>query len=279
MDPVFLYPAAAAQMVMERRMETITNNIANAETTGFRRDIPIFATKIAPFAKMHSRGGVPDLTGASAMFPVPVLGGASDPTGGNSILPIPSYPLLDELVVDFRQGAVHVTGNPLDIAIDGKSFFQIQTVNGVRYTRNGSFRLSSEGQLVTQNGEPVLGEGGPIKLPQGFIMVDHEGKITMKGNDGGAPVGVDVFAMVDVADPSKMKKVGNNLFELVGEAATVSEMPHLHQGSLEASNVDPLYEMISMISAMRNYESVQKAIQGADDISLKNVNQVGQLKA
>ncbi len=262
MDAVFLYPGASAQLVMEKRMETISNNIANVNTTGFRRDIPIFASKLTMLAKANS------------------LGGAEDPTGGKSLLPIPSYPVLDELVTDFTQGTTQITNNPLDIAIHGKGFFQINTPNGVRYSRNGSFRLSSEGKIVTQSGYEVLGEGGAITVPPGIITIDDEGRISVRGDGGGPPVQVDILTLVNVENTTKMRKVGDNLFELVGgEKATPFMQGRLHQGFLEGSNVDPITEMIAMISAMRNYEAVQKAIQGSDDISLKNVNQVGQLKA
>ncbi len=261
MDAVFLYPATSAQLVMEKRMEAIANNIANADTTGFRRDIPIFAAKRPTLSKANS------------------IGGAEDPTGGKSILPIPWFPVLDEVVTDFAQGMIHVTENPLDVAIDGKGFFQIQTPNGIRYSRNGSFRLSAEGQLVTQSGNPVLGEGGPITLPPGLIRIDEEGRISVKGNDGGAPTQIDLLTLVSVADLSKMKKIGDNLFEIVNETPTILPQASVQQGALERSNVDPIIEMVAMISAMRHYESVQKAIQSADDISQKNVNQVGQLQA
>lgn len=261
MDAVFLYPATSAQMVMEKRMEVISNNIANVGTTGFRKDVPVFASKVANLAKANS------------------LGGAEDPTGGKSVLPIPWFPVIDEVATNFSQGPNRITDNPLDIAIDGAGFFQIQTPNGVRYTRNGSFRLSSEGQIVTESGNPVLGEGGPITVPAGLITIDEEGRISVKGNDGGAPIQVDLLTLASVEDLSKMKKIGDNLFELVGETAAVFPQGRVRQGALEGSNVDPILEMIALISAMRTYESVQKAIQGADDISLKNVNQVGQLKA
>lgn len=261
MDAVFLYPAASAQLVMEKRMDTISNNIANVGTTGFKRDMPIFASKIATLAKAHS------------------LGGAEDPTGGKSVLPIPWFPVLDEVVTDFSQGMIQVNDNPLDIAIQGSGFFQIQTPSGIQYTRNGSFRLSNQGQMVTQSGNLVIGEGGPITLPAGIITIDEEGRISVKGEDGGAQIQVDILALVNIADLSKMKKVGDNLFALLDGTATVDPQARVVQGALEGANVDPIVEMVAMISAMRHYESVQKAIQGADDISLKNVNQVGQLRA
>jgi flagellar basal-body rod protein FlgG len=261
MDAIFLYPAAAAQLVMERRMEAISNNIANADTTGFRRDIPVFGTKRPMLSKAYS------------------IGGAEDPTGGKSILPIPYYPVVDEIVTDFSQGMLHHTDNPLDLAIDGKGFFQIQTNNGVKYTRNGSFRLSAEGQIVTQSGQPLMGEGGPITVPPGDIEVDNEGILSVKGLEGGPPIQIDTLTLVAVEDLSKMRKIGDNLFELVDGTPTILPQASVHQGSLERSNVDPVIEMVAMISAMRHYESVQKAIQGADDIALRNVNQIGQLKA
>ncbi|MBI3358711.1 MAG: flagellar basal-body rod protein FlgF [Nitrospirae bacterium] len=261
MNATLVFPAAAAQMVMELRMQAISNNIANVGTTGFRRDVPVFASQIASGSKANS------------------LGGAEDPTGGKAVLPIPWFPVLDEMVIDFSQGPVQMTNNPLDIAIDGKGFFQVDTPNGVRYTRNGAFKLSSEGQIVTQSGHHVLGEGGAITLPPGLVTIDEEGRISVKGNDGGAPVQVDLLALVNIETPSLMKREGDNLFELVGENATLFPQGRVRQGALEGANVDPITEMVAMISAMRQYESLQKAIQGADDMALKDVNQIGQLRA
>ncbi|MEK7747694.1 MAG: flagellar basal-body rod protein FlgF [Nitrospirota bacterium] len=260
MDPIFLYPAAAAQHVMEKRMEVISNNLANVSTTGFRKDFPIFASRTAILAKAHS------------------LGGASDPTGGNSLLPVPYYPAVDEVVTDFSQGVSHVTNNPLDIAIAGKGFFQIQTAGGIRYTRNGSFRLSPDGLIVTQSGEPVLGEGGPISLPQGTTLIDEDGVVSVKGVEGGGPVTVGQLSLINIEDPFKLQKIGDNLFNIIS-ANTIPFEGKLRQGVLEGSNVNPITEMVAMILAMRQYEAVQKAMHGADDIATKSANQVGQLRA
>ncbi len=261
MDAVFLYPSASAQLVMEKRMEAITNNIANVDTTGFKRDTPIFAARVANLSKAHS------------------LGGASDPTGGMSLLPVPVYPVVDEVVTDFAQGIMKGTDNPLDIAIEGKGFFQIQTPNGIQYTRNGSFELSAQGQIVTKDGGQVLGEGGAITLPPGMITIDNEGGISVLGDDG-KQTKIDNLVLVTIDDLTKMKKLGDNLFQLV-EGATATPFPEgrIHQGMLEGSNVNPVVEMVSMISAYRHYEMVQKAIQGADDIAQSNANKVGQLRA
>jgi len=261
MDAVFLYPVTSAQLVMEKRMEAISNNIANADTVGFKRDTPVFSAKRPILSKAYS------------------IGGAEDPTGGKSLLPIPYFPVLDEVVTDFAQGIMKVTDNALDIGIDGKGFFQVQTPSGVKYTRNGSFRLNNEGQVVTQSGYPVLGEGGVITLPSGKITIDEEGRISVKGEGVGPFVQVDLLALVTVDDLSKMKKVGDNLFELVNGNATLAPEVRVRQGVLEGSNVNPMIEMVAMISAVRHYESAQKAIQGADDIAQRSVNQIGQLKA
>jgi len=260
MDAISVYPMASGQIVMEKRMEIIANNIANVSTTGFRRDTPIFASQVAPLSKANS------------------LGGAEDPTGGKSPLPVPWFIVLDEVVTDFSQGIIRVTDDPLDIAIDGNGFFQVDTPSGVRYTRNGSFRLSTEGQIVTQNGNPVLGEGGVITLPPGLITIDEEGRISVQGNEGGAPVQVDLLALVNIEDLARMKRMGDNLFELVGANATLFPEGRVRQGALEGSNVDPITEMVAMITAMRHYEAAQKAMQAVDDMAIKNANQIGQLR-
>ncbi len=263
MDAVFLYAAAANQMVMERRMNEISNNIANVNTTAFKKQVPVFAGLHAPFAKVHS------------------LGGSQDGTGNISLLPIPVFPVIDELVTNFEEGAIQVTGNPLDVAIEGKGFFQIQTAGGIRYSRNGTFAISPEKQLVTDNGNPVLGSGGPIALPPGIVTIDPTGKISVQGPDGGPPIEIGSIALVDIPAKTFLQKIGNNLFTLMegGEAVPIEEgKGRVRQGALESSNVNPVAEMVAMISAIRQYEAAQKAIQTADDIDIKNINKIGQLQ-
>jgi flagellar basal-body rod protein FlgG len=263
MDAVFLYSSASAQMLMERRMSEISNNIANISTTGFKKQIPIFAGLKADFSKTHS------------------LQGSQDATGHVSLQPIPVFPVVDEMITDFSQGEVYATGLPFNVAIEGPGLFQIQTPEMVRYTRNGTFALSPERKLVTEDGNPVLGVGGPITLPPGAVRIDETGRVSVQGPGEGPPVQVGIIQLVKITDRNYMQRVGNSLFTLMegGEAVPVEEGTVVfRQGALEGSNVNPVTEMVDMISAMRHYEAAQKAIQAADDIDSKDVSQVGKLE-
>ncbi len=262
MDPLFVFPSAASQLIMEKRMAVIANNIANVSTSGFRKDLPVFATITAPISTANS------------------MGGSQDGTGGTSRVPVPSFAVIDQMITNFSEGPIRTTDAPLDIAIEGKGFFQIQTPGGIRYTRNGSFTLSNEGKIVTQNGNPLLGVGGPITLPAGIINIDDNGKISVKGPGIGPSTEVDLIALVDVADTTRLQKSGDNLFELLNGQATPFEsgQARVRQGALEGSNVNPVEEMIAMITAVRQYEAAQKAMQTADDMDTKNINKVGQLE-
>ena len=265
MDPIFVYPAISAEMAMMKRMEIITNNLANVDTTGFRRDTPIFGSVVAPFAKTSS------------------MGESRNGMGGTSVVPIPTFIILSELVTDFSSGNLHTTDAPLDVAIegDGKDFFQIETPKGVRYTRNGAFALSDEGQLVTRSGQSVLGTDGPITLPPGLVYIDGTGKISVKERDAASFTEIDSLALVKIEDFSRMEKVGDGLFALA-EGADATPIPEgevrVRQGALEGSNVDPVKEMVAMIFAIRQYEATQKAIQTADEIEISNANKIGTLR-
>lgn len=175
------------------------------------------------------------------------------------------------------QGPLRGTDNPLDVAIGGSGFFRVQTPNGVRLTRDGSFKMLSDGSLVTSQGYRVLGAGGaPINLnpeaPQPYI--DDKGNI-MQGNEQ-----VGALDVVDVADTKTLVKEGNGLYTGQGGKAPVTRAANnytLTQGALEAANVEVVTEMVNMISSFRSFESYQKVIQSVQDMDTKTVNQVGRV--
>ena len=182
-----------------------------------------------------------------------------------------------ELKHVMEQGALRATENPLDLAIGGEGFFQVQTPNGVRLTRDGSFKMLSDGRLVTSQGFQVLGQGGAaITLnPNGSQPhIDDRGGITQNGEQ------VGIIAMVNVAEANDLVKEGANLF--VGPdgklpATTNATDAVLNQGYLEAANVEVVGEMVQMINTMRSYESYQKVLQAMQEMDTKAVNQVGRV--
>jgi flagellar basal-body rod protein FlgF len=172
---------------------------------------------------------------------------------------------------DFTQGPVRYTGNELDVALDSKGFFKIQTGNGIRYTRDGAFTLDENGTLVTLNGDSVLGENGPITIDGREITIGGDGQVQVDDES------VDRLMVVDFENPHLLKKEGGARYFYSGEEKEISTVEDVavQQGYLESSNVNSTEEMIKMIETYRAFESVQKAIQSIDNVTDKIVNDYG----
>ena len=242
-----IYPILSGAAGLETWLEVVSNNLSNVGTSGFKRDYPLF----------------------SGVDPAPQSGTG---TPGSLTLP-PMFGTLSHLETDFSSGGIRATGRPLDVAIEGEGFFEVQTPEGTRYTRDGSFTLDAEGTLVTGSGYAVQGIGGFIQLPPGVVTITQNGGIVVEG------VEVDALRIVDISDLSRLKKVGTNLFEAAGTKVFAVEVPQVRQGALEGSNVNPVGEMVSLIKVMRLYEATQKAIQTMDQVNEKAANEVGRLRA
>jgi flagellar basal-body rod protein FlgG len=181
---------------------------------------------------------------------------------------------------DFSQGGMKHTGSPLDVAIDGRGFFEIATPQGTRLTRVGSFTLDGNGQLVTKEGWPVMSAGGAGADPaaraikstgQAPLTITDNGEVFEGENQ------IAKLSLVDVSDQDTLQKVGNNLYQFKpGASPEVKDVgrPSLKQGYLEASNVNIVQEMTDMIATTRVFESTQKAIHAYDAMADKLVNTV-----
>ena len=252
-----MYTALFGALSNEHRMNSIANNLANVNTTGYKRDLLAFEDTFAMYAHDQIMEPVTNLR-AKPMFPAP------------------QHMARVRLAVshtDFEQGGLKVTGAPFDVAISGDGFLKVQTPNGELYTRNGHFRLNAEGQMISEQGFPVLGGGDAITLPAGFknVVIAEDGRIFADN----ALVGQ--FDVVSVDDPSMLEKAGNNLFR-PREGVTVDEQPAqgaLVQGFLEAPNVDAVYEMVNMIEAQRQFEAYTKVMQTAEALDKASIQQVG----
>lgn len=215
----------------ERKLEAISNHLANATTTGFKADILSFDDTLAI-----------------------------------------------RMTTDFSPGEIRQTGNDLDVALSAEGFFKIQTPNGIRYTRNGTFTLDRENQLVTQNGDPVLGESGPI-LIEGTggrvnnIHISDRGEIRVDNQLAGR------LAVVEFEATEKLKKKGESLFVYDGPATDEKAVDALQiqQGALESSNVVTVIEMTKMVETMRRYEACMKMLQSVDETDSKLINLLGQV--
>ena len=221
-------------LASQQWMDTVANNLANASTTGFKRDGLAFSETFN--REMRADGGHGKRLGTLSAG----AGAAAEYTV-------------------FEPGALQVTGNPLDVAIDSPhGLFAVQTPNGTRYTRDGSFSLNNERQLVNKNGHPVLDDAGnPIDLPQGQILIDSDGQISSNGQK---------IAKLGIFDGT-FHKEGENLF--TSDDAAAVDTAALKPGSLEGSNVNAVQSMIEMITIGRHYELAQRSITQQDELIQK----------
>jgi len=243
-----LYEAAAAMMAQFARQLALSNDLSNAQTPGYRREIG----RVHDFQEMMlSRIG----------------GGQAQLVG-----PVSTAVRYDQPTVDERQGALFETGRALDLAIAGRAFFTIQTPQGVQYTRDGRFQLNAQRQLVTADGMPVLGVNGPITVPPGDIAVDPNGTVRVNGQ------AVGQLLLTDLPANATLTPVGQNRFtaSAVGQPAQGSGVS---QGFLEQSNVDITQTLTEMLAASRSYALAQRALQLADDSLRLAVNDVGRVSA
>ncbi|MBU1196496.1 MAG: flagellar hook-basal body protein [Proteobacteria bacterium] len=183
-----------------------------------------------------------------------------------------------QLNKDFSQGTIQTTGNPLDIAINGEGFFKVDTAEGIKYTRNGNFSLDMNGNLVDQNGNPVLGQGGAIVLDPETIeqdlFVNQAGEIVLAGEI------VDILDIVTFPDLRKLKRDGNNLLSYSGETTdeVQAEQASIEYRALEKSNTRVVEEMARMIDYNRMFETFTKSMMTFDEIDAKAINDVGTLR-
>lgn len=275
------YTGASGMAAQQVRLDAISNNLANVDTDGYKRETAVhkaFAQLL--LRRMNDDGRYLHPLGSGDM--APVIGKLG--TGVET----------NELFVEFQQGALKQTENDFDLALDGKGFLCVRTPDGERYTRNGGFILGKEGYLETKDGYPVLGENGPIRIKANNFQVDAEGKIWVNrswaDDDPTRLVGreqnewedtfhMDTLKLVDFKRDRYLAKQGSSLYastEESGEARTAApgQGPKVIQGFVEASNVNPVTEMVRMIEVNRAYEANQKTIQSHDGMLGKLINEV-----
>lgn len=245
-----IYTSALGLIPLEKQLQVIANNLANVDTTAFKRD-DAFTNQLISATTLLRDGTV-------------------DPT---------QQDVSDQTYTDFSQGPLQQTNNPLDVAIDGQGFFVVQTQEGTALTRDGSFTLSSDGTLETRDGAPVMGMNGPIRIDDAQriqasnLVIDRNG-VVKDGNE--------IYGQLRIVVPAaynQLSKAGNNLYSLNQGAELQDANPSavtIRQGYLEGSNVNAIDEMVAMIQLQRNFEAGQKAIQSQNS-TLGEANQVGQV--
>lgn len=256
-----IYMAASGSLKQEKMMEVVANNLANVNNDGFKRDLLAFEAVPPDFNE----------TDQAESQNTPVIKGFKNPHH--------IYPTVATLKTDFSPGQIVGTESPLDMALEGKGFFVVQTQDGPRYLRSGSFRVNENRELTTPEGNLVMGDNGPIStLPPGKeITVDEKGQVFVGSGADIKPAGK--LKIVDFPDYTVLEKAGLGFFRETGEKSTVrpTENVKVLQGALESSNVNVASEMVNMIEVTRGYESYQKVIHSIDSLNNKAVNEVSRI--
>jgi flagellar basal-body rod protein FlgG len=274
-----IYTAASGMRAQQWKLDAVANNLANVDTDGYKRDQVSFKANPEMLLRRLDDDGVWRHQFGSADV-MPIIGKLG--TGVE----------VNELFVVQTQGALKETENDYDAALDGKGFFSVTTPYGERYTRNGSFQLGKEGYLETKEGYPVLGVNGPIRIQANNFKIDREGNIwinaeyadnpeamiSREDNEWGQVVLLDTLKLVGFERERYLKKMGSSFYkadEFSGEPITleIGERPLVHQGFVEAANVDPVVEMVQMIEVNRAYEANQKVILSHDSLLGTLINQ------
>ena len=241
-----IYQAAAGALLQQMRLDMLSNNLANVNTSGFKSDQPIFR-----------------------VYPGDTATPAAATTEPGRISP---YAPPMEARTNYDNGPLTRTGNSLDVAIVGKGFFEIQTPDGSRFTRKGNFTINADGVLATAEGWPVMGDGGEIAIDEGRVEIGDQGEVLVDGDS------VAKIRVVDFPEPYNLEKTGDTLFKpaqgVEGQAVGEGDC-QVSQGYLEASNVDAIRTMTEVIETMRVFEAYQRIIRTADDATAKTVNEVG----
>ena len=231
-----------AQRVLQRRMDVAANNLANVATAGFKADGMLLDE--AEQTTAHAETDPRDIRFSRDIG----------------------------TMHDMSQGPIAMTGNPLDVALEGPGFITVQGPNGeTLYTRDGAFSLTGEGRLVTSAGYAVLSSGGAP------IVIDPQGESPSIGRDGAIRVaGVEAgrIGVASFAAPGALSKVGDNLWDAHGQAAGEFQGVVL-QGAIEGSNVRPVLELTRLIEISRAYQSAARIVSGADELRQRAIQQLG----
>jgi flagellar basal-body rod protein FlgF/flagellar basal-body rod protein FlgG len=221
------YAAFAGFTAKMQALDVLANNLANAGTTGFKGQHEFYKA----------------VTASLGFTPLGALNRA-----------INNYGVLGGAAVDLSQGNIEKTGNNLDLAIQGRGFFAVQTPAGIRYTRNGSFQLDPKGDLVDRSGDAVLGDQGPMQIPPGQVSVGPDGTVSVAGAIAGK------LRVVDFAQGAQLVPEGNTQFNAPAGAARPSTDSILEQGALEQSNINAVQTSVALILLQRQAESLERAL-------------------
>lgn len=262
-----IYTALSGALAQTQKLDTIANNIANVNTTAFKRDQQIFKEFLTANEKPPEVLQVPVVPASIESF--------YDLQGGDK-----SYVDVIGTTTDFSQGPIKPTGNPLDVALDGDGFFEVLRPDGIVYTRSGSLSVDGQGRLVNKEGFPILRQAEPGTDPLERIITSQGGKldISPNGDVSENAEAIAILSVVDIPDKSALRKMGSGMytFNPLNPPETIpKDTVQLHTAALEGSNINIISEMTDMIGTTRTFESLQKAISAYDSMTEKLVNVVG----
>jgi len=242
MDNITAIAASGLRARMES-LDLLANNIANASTGGYKADREFYSLYVAPEAADNA--------------------------------PTSTMPLIERPWVDHSQGALHTTGNPLDVALSGTGFFAVNGPSGPLYTRNGNFRLSTDSKLTTADGYTVRDQqGAPLTVQAGRPLdISSNGTVTQDG------IVIGKLEVADFTSTAGLSKQGGNYFRAIGPMARSSAPSDttVEQGNLEASNTGPAEAAVRLVSVMRQFEMLQKAVSLGADMSKKAIDEVAKV--
>ena len=244
MDPLTSIAASGLQAHMDS-LDINANNLANASTTGFKGDREFYSTYVAP-----------------------ELDGSADPIAGES-------PVVEQPWVDFSQGLLQPTGVSTDVALSGTGFFAVNGPNGTLYTRNGNFQISPAGVLVTADGYPVRLTNNQTLQTQSNspLVIDPQGDISQDGADLGQ------LELVDFQNPKELSKIGLAYFSAGGAQAGAGPATNatVYQGKLEASNAGGAKGAVRLVTLMRQFDALQRAIKIGNDMNRQAVEVIAKV--
>ena len=274
-----LYTGASGMVAQMHRMDAVSNNLANIDVTGYKRDTAVHKAFPQLLIRRMNDDGVHSFPFGS-VDSMPIVGMLG--TGVE----------LNEIFTVFEQGPLKETGNVFDLALEGSGFFSVESKGEERFTRNGSFLLNNDGFLVTKGGDMVMGERGYIRLKMNNFVIDEDGNVYQNARFGDDPTRlvsieenewedielVDRLRIVDFKRTRYLMKQGNSYWKGTRESGPpeISEgddRPKVRQSFLEGANVNPVQEMVHMIEVQRTYEANQKLIQTEDGLLGKLINE------
>lgn len=295
-----IYTGASAMAARVHEMNVVANNLANVNTNGFKRDLTLFKAFPEMVVRRQNDDGLVVLPGLGSYDKRPTVGKLG--TGVE----------VSEVFNQKEQGNLKQTESAFDFALQGDGYFSVDTGKGIRYTRNGAFTLNDKSELVTLEGYKVLGERGPITIKTNNFIINDQGEIFVNPDLNRPPQRpvqliengfenanyIDRLSIVDFEKPRFLIKEGTSFYqsnEISGEAQPARSLVRrdidgrvieknptplkVRQGFLEASNVNPVQEMVKMIEVQRAYEASQKSITSSDEMTDRLINNMARFSA